>query len=87
MTWSPFPTNTRPASRNTPITSPKPSRRTDDSLIERYLSGEEIPRSEFIGGVKKAILAGQIVPLFCGSGEPPTVLGALLEDRRAPARG
>ena len=42
---------------------------TDDTLIERYLAGEEIPRSEFIGGVKKAILAGQIVPLFCGSGE------------------
>ncbi len=42
---------------------------TDDSLIERYLAGEEIPRSEFISGVKKALLAGQIVPLFCGSGE------------------
>jgi elongation factor G len=42
---------------------------TDDSLIERYLAGEEIPRSEFIHGVKKAIQAGQIVPLFCGSGE------------------
>ncbi len=42
---------------------------TDDTLIERYLAGEEIPRSEFIGGVKKAIMAGQIVPLFCGSGE------------------
>jgi elongation factor G len=42
---------------------------TDDSLIERYLAGEEIPRSEFVNGVKKAIQAGQIVPLFCGSGE------------------
>ncbi len=42
---------------------------TDDTLIERYLAGEEIPRVEFITGVKKAILAGQIVPLFCGSGE------------------
>ena len=42
---------------------------TDDALIERYLGGEEISRSEFIGGVKRALLAGQIVPLFCGSGE------------------
>jgi elongation factor G len=42
---------------------------TDDTLIERYLAGEEIPRTEFITGVKKALLAGQIVPLFCGSGE------------------
>jgi elongation factor G len=40
---------------------------TDDELIERYLAGEEIPREQFIGAVKKAMLAGQIVPLFCGS--------------------
>ena len=40
---------------------------TDDELIERYLGGEEIPREQFIGAVKKAMLAGQIVPLFCGS--------------------
>ncbi|HEV8454982.1 MAG TPA: GTP-binding protein, partial [Gemmatimonadales bacterium] len=42
---------------------------TDDVLIERYLGGEEIPRSEFIGAVKKAMQDGAIVPLFCGSGE------------------
>ncbi|MEP6688397.1 MAG: EF-Tu/IF-2/RF-3 family GTPase, partial [Gemmatimonadales bacterium] len=40
---------------------------TDDDLIERYLAGEEIPREQFIGAVKKAMLGGQIVPLFCGS--------------------
>jgi elongation factor G len=40
---------------------------TDDDLIERYLTGEEIPREQFIGAVKQAMLAGQIVPLFCGS--------------------
>ena len=40
---------------------------TDDQLIERYLSGEELPRDQFIGAFKKAMLAGQIVPLFCGS--------------------
>src|SRR3954471_24332986 len=32
---------------------------TDDALIERYLGGEEIPREQFIGAVKKAMLAGQ----------------------------
>ena len=31
---------------------------TDDDLIERYLAGEEIPREQFIGAVKKAMLAG-----------------------------
>ena len=40
---------------------------TDDNLIERYLAGEEIPREEFIAAVKRAMLAGQVVPLFCGS--------------------
>jgi elongation factor G len=40
---------------------------TDDDLIERYLAGEEIPREQFIGAVKHAMLGGQIVPLFCGS--------------------
>ncbi len=42
---------------------------TDDVLIERYLSGEEIPREEFVRAVKKGMLQGAIVPLFCGSAE------------------
>ena len=54
---------------------------TDDDLIERYLSGEEIPRDQFIGAVKQAILAGQIVPLFYdrnddGVPHPVTILHA-----------
>jgi elongation factor G len=42
---------------------------TDDELIERYLGGEEIPREQFIKAVKKAVIDGAVVPLFCGSGE------------------
>ena len=42
---------------------------TDDGLIERYLSGEAIPREEMTAVLKRAMLAGEIVPLFCGSGE------------------
>ena len=51
---------------------------TDDELIERYLAGEEIPREQFIGAVKKAMLAGQIVPLFCGSATQTYGLRTLL---------
>jgi elongation factor G len=51
---------------------------TDDDLIERYLAGEEIPREQFIGAVKKAMLAGQIVPLFCGSATQTYGLRTLL---------
>src|SRR5256885_6306936 len=58
---------------------------TDDSLIERYLAGEEIPRSEFIGGGQKGIPGGPNVPPFLGSGGAaygartplPKIVGAL----------
>ena len=42
---------------------------TDDALIERYLSGETIPREEIVAVMKRAMLAGEIVPMFCGSAE------------------
>ena len=42
---------------------------TDDALIERYLSGETIPREELVAVMKRAMMAGEVVPLFCGSGE------------------
>ena len=42
---------------------------TDDALIERYLGGEPIARDEIVRVMKRAMLAGEIVPMFCGSGE------------------
>lgn len=42
---------------------------TDDALIERYLGGETIPREEIVRVMKRAMIDGEIVPLFCGSGE------------------
>ena len=42
---------------------------TDERLIEKYLGGETLSRDEVVPAMKKAILAGDIVPLFCGSGE------------------
>ena len=42
---------------------------TDDALLEKYLGGESIPRKEVVPAMKRAMLAGEIVPLFCGSGE------------------
>src|SRR5512141_2672577 len=52
---------------------------TDDALIERYLGGEEIPREEFIAAVKRGMLQGAIVPLFCGSAELTYGVRALLK--------
>ena len=51
---------------------------TGDALIERYLGGEEIPRTEVIAALKKAVAAGAIVPLFVGSATLTYGMRALL---------
>jgi elongation factor G len=53
---------------------------TDDELLEKYLSGESIPREPVVPAMKKAMLAGEIVPLFCGSGELQHGVRALLTE-------
>ncbi len=42
---------------------------TDDTLLERYLGGEEIGRDEAIAAMKAGMLRGELFPLFCASGE------------------
>src|SRR6478736_4439265 len=42
---------------------------TDDTLIERYLGGEEISREEFNAAMKSAVVSGAVVPLLCCSSE------------------
>jgi elongation factor G len=42
---------------------------SDDTLLERYLGGEEIGREEAIAAMKKGMAAGEIFPLFCGAAE------------------
>ncbi|HZA91566.1 MAG TPA: elongation factor G, partial [Gemmatimonadales bacterium] len=62
---------------------------TDDELIERYLGGAEISRESFIRAIKRAVIAGEIVPLFCGSGEltygTRTLLKKIVELLPSPA--
>ncbi|HEX7024541.1 MAG TPA: elongation factor G, partial [Gemmatimonadales bacterium] len=62
---------------------------TDDALLEKYLSGESIPREDVVPAMKKAMLAGEIVPLFCGSGEllhgVRTLLAEIVELLPAPS--
>ena len=40
---------------------------TDDTLLERYLNGEEISRDEAIGAMKEAMKRMELFPLFCVS--------------------
>lgn len=40
---------------------------TDDTLMEKYLEGEALSEAEISLGIRKAVLAGTMVPLLCGS--------------------
>jgi len=40
---------------------------TDDALLEKYLGGEELSRTEIVAGLRKGVLAGEIVPMLVGS--------------------
>jgi elongation factor G len=51
---------------------------TDDTLLERYLGGEEIGRDEAIAAMKAGMAKGQIFPLFCGAAELTYGMRALL---------
>jgi len=42
---------------------------TDETLLERYLGGEEIGRDEAIAAMKAGMLKGELFPLFCGAAE------------------
>jgi len=39
----------------------------DESLLEKYLDGEELTKEEIIAGIRKATLDAAITPVLCGS--------------------
>lgn len=51
---------------------------TDDSLLERYLEGEEIARDEAIAAMKEGMKKGELFPLFCSSAQLTYGMRALL---------
>ena len=56
---------------------------TDDTLLERYLEGGEIPRDEAVRAMKDAMTRMELFPLFCVSSEMnigvPAVLSTIVE--------
>jgi elongation factor G len=40
---------------------------TDDDLTLKYLEGEEITVEELKGALRRAVIAGKVTPVFCGS--------------------
>lgn len=51
---------------------------TDDTLLESYLEGGEIEREQAIAAMKRAMLRGELFPLFCGAAERTWGMRALL---------
>ena len=51
---------------------------TDDTLLERYLGGEEISRDEAIAAMKMGMLRGELYPLLCCSAQNTYGTQALL---------
>jgi elongation factor G len=62
---------------------------TDDTLLERYLGGEEIDRHEAIAAMRAGMAKGEVFPLFCGAAEltygTRALLGKLVELVPSPA--
>ena len=51
---------------------------TDETLLEHYLEGGKITRDELIEGMARAMVRGDLVPLFCGSSVHSYGMRALL---------
>ena len=51
---------------------------TDDTLLERYLNGQEISRDEALAAMKAGMAKGELCPLLCGAAELTYGMQALL---------
>ena len=51
----------------------------DDSLIEKYLNGEELSLEELNQGLHRAVVTGRIVPILVGSAIQNIGIGSLLD--------
>jgi elongation factor G len=52
---------------------------SEDTLIEKYLEGQELSPEEARGALKKGIIEHKIVPVLCGSGLRNIGIGQLLD--------
>ena len=51
----------------------------EDELLEKYLEGEELTSAEILRGFKKAVLAGNWIPVFVSSGSAEIGIAPLLD--------
>jgi elongation factor G len=51
----------------------------NDELIMKYLEGEELSPEEIVAGLKAGMIAGNVIPVFCGSALTNVGVRALLD--------
>jgi elongation factor G len=51
----------------------------DDSLLEKYLGGEELTSEELSSGLRQGVLTGKLVPILAGSGLQNTAVIPLMD--------
>ncbi|MFC1668052.1 elongation factor G [Chlamydiota bacterium] len=52
---------------------------TDDTLLEKYLEGEQLTKDELNNGLLQGIITGKIYPILCGSAEKNSGIKELLD--------
>ena len=52
---------------------------TDDTLVEKYLDGQELTPEELVHGLRQAVLQRTLVPVYCGSAAKNIGVDLLLE--------
>lgn len=51
----------------------------EDSLLEKYLGGEELSPEELLGSLRKAVVTGRVIPILAGSAMQNVGIGALMD--------
>ena len=51
----------------------------DEALMEKYLTGEELTEADLRGAIRQGTLAGELIPVFCGSALKNTGVQPLLD--------
>ena len=78
-TESPIPAEMHDEVEHVHIAAVEAAAEADDELIERYLAGEELTPDEVRVGLRKGVLAGSVVPIYCGTATTAIGLDRLIQ--------
>lgn len=76
---SPIPAEMHDEVERVHIAAVEAAAEADDELIERYLAGEELTPDEVRVGLRKGVLAGSVVPIYCGTATTAIGLDRLIQ--------